>query len=185
AEMDIWPSVGPTVHYQWRKDGVPIASATGTCTTSDGQSFTATYSIPGRSAGCQHSGEYSVVFTNLYWKAASWRDEAKRLDVMDSVGNDLPLVTVTPASPVYIANRNNPPTLSASTTCFTAVCARWYWINQSAGTKQVVGEGFQYTLPNPVPCSLLQGDSILVEVYDEGRIPHASAEVTFGGDCQP
>ncbi|HEY9174822.1 MAG TPA: hypothetical protein VI136_21240, partial [Verrucomicrobiae bacterium] len=184
AEMDIWPSVGPTVHYQWRKDGVPIASATGTCTTSDGQSFTATYSIPGGSVGCQHSGEYSVVFTNLYWKASSWPSELNPVVVTDQFGNDLPVVAVTPASPVHIADRSNPPTLTASTTCFTAVCAKWYRVNQSARKRELVGDGFQYTLPNPVPCSLL-ADYLIAEVYDEGRIPHESAPVYLQGDCEP
>lgn len=184
ASMDTSPSVGP-LHYQWRKNGVPIPWASGPCTTSDGQNYTAGYSIS--AVSCQHSGEYSVVFTNQYWKVASPVDYATRLAVTNQSGNPLPLVTVTPPSPVYIENRNNPPTLAASTDCFTPLtptCVKWYWVDQSAGIRQPIGTGMQYTLPSPVPCAWF-GGYLVAEVYDEGRFPHDSAPVHLQGDCQP
>jgi len=186
ATMDGSPSPGP-VYYQWRKNGVPIAGASGVCTTSDQQNYTAEYSIS--SVACQDSGEYSVVFTNAFWKVASPSDESSRVivTVVDQYYNPVPTVTVTPSS-VQITDRHNPPTLTA-TACFTPLCAQWYRTD-SMGVyfKEPIpgANAMQYTFPNPVPCEMLSmWNYFAVEVFDAGRFPHASRRVQVYGDCEP
>ncbi|MCW5553765.1 MAG: hypothetical protein KIS67_16605 [Verrucomicrobiae bacterium] len=186
ASMDISPSIGP-VHYQWRKNGVPIPGAWGECTTSDDQNYAAGYTIT--SAACQHSGEYAVVFTNDYWKVASPVDDLSRVTVKDQFGNVVPAVTVTTSYPMPITDRDNPPTLIA-TACVTPVCAQWYRTDSQGGRyfKEPIpgANGMQYTLPNPVPCAMVTGyNYFMVEVFDEGRFPYTSTPVQVYGDCQP
>lgn len=126
------------------------------------------------------------MFTNDCWNVASPVDYATRLTVTDQSGNPLLLVTVTLPSPVCIENRNNPPTLAASTDCFTPfspACAKWYWVDPSARIRQPIGVGMQYTLPSPVPCAWF-GGYIVAEIYDEGRFPHDSAPVYLQADCE-
>jgi hypothetical protein len=178
ASMYILPSPGP-VYYQWRKNGVPIPTAYGPCATTDNQNYTTTYSVP--AVQCADAGEYSVVFTNDYWKVAS---QGLQVTVMD--GNPVPQVSVT-LSGVPITDRHNPPTLTA-TACFTPVCAQWYRMDSGGRyfKEPIPGAtGMQYTLPNPVPCGMLNPDYFMVEVFDEGRIPHASTPVRVYGDCEP
>ena len=46
--------------------------------------------------------------------------------------------------------------------------------------------GLSHTFPIPVPCEMFdQWDYFMVEVFDEGRIPHASNEVRVYRDCEP
>lgn len=108
--------------------------------------------------------------------------------VMDETFNPVPQVTVT-ATGVPITDRHNPPTLTA-TACFTPVCAQWYRTDSSGGRyfKELIpgATGMQYTFPTPVPCAMLTPwDYFMVEVFDEGRVPHTSIPVRVYGDCQP
>lgn len=178
ATMYMAPSIGP-IYYQWRKNGVPISGAFGTCEYGNEQ-YTAEYRI-NPPILCEHSGVYSVVFASDFWKVVNWPNTRLQVTVKDSLGRSVPLVLVTP-SYIQIADRNNPPTLTA-TTCFAAVCAQWYRI--SAESKQPIPEAnsLQYTFPNPVRCEML--GSYMVEVFDEGRFPHPSNTVSVEGGCEP
>jgi hypothetical protein len=128
------------------------------------------------------------VFTNWYWKAASPGTDAD-VAVYDANYVPVPQVTVTPASPVEITDRHSPPTLTA-TACFTPICVQWYRTDSTGGSyfKEPIpgATGMQYTFPNPVPCALVAGswNYFRVEVFDEGRFPHASKPVQVYGDCQ-
>jgi hypothetical protein len=111
------------------------------------------------------------VFTNDCWKVASPVDYATRLTVTDQSGNPLLLVTVTPPSPVCIENRNNPPTLAASTDCFTPfspACAKWYWVDPSARIRQPIGVGMHYLYVMPMD-RLWSLDNLVIS-----RIPEPS-----------
>ena len=178
--MNVSPSPGP-VYYQWRRNGVPIPGATGLCSTGDGENYAAAYSIA--SVGCATTGEYSVAFSNEYWKVAS---SGASVTVMDQGFNPVPQLSVSPTS-VQITDRHAPPTLTA-TACFNPICAQWYLTDGFGGRyykKLIPGAtGMTYTLPNPVTCESLGFGYFMVEVFDEGRIPHASNEAHVFGDCQ-
>jgi hypothetical protein len=175
AAINISPSPGPDVYYQWRKNGVPIPSKSGKCTFNNSdQTYSAgTYTVT--SAQCPDTGSYSVAFTNQYWKIVS---TDAPITVYDQ-GNPLPLVTLAVSPPyppedlpyVWITDPGNPPTLTA-TACFSALCAQWY--TSACGTKIPIPEatGFSYKFPNPVTLDFLGSGCFEVEVFDEGGIPH-------------
>jgi len=179
AQMSVWPPGGP-VYYQWRKNGVPIPGASGLCVTSDNQNYAATNLIS--SVACLDTGSYSAVFTNGYWKMVS---EERPIVVYGQNNQPLPILTVT-TSGVPILDRNSPPTLTA-VTCFTAACYQWYKMDATVGWQAIPNAtANQYTFPTPVPCEMVQGlNYYMVEVFDEGRIPHTSDAVQVHGDCQP
>lgn len=184
ASMDVSPSLGP-VYYQWRKNGVPIPSASGICDDSGNPIYSAAYSIA--SVQCADTGDYSVVFTNEYSKVAS---TGVPMTVMDGNSDPVPQVTVPLA--VEITDINNPPTVTA-TACFAPVCAQWYQTDETGSPrygyyKPIPGAtGMSYTLPKPVPCEMINQPYgyLIVQVFDEGRIPHASKPVRLYGLCQP
>ncbi len=187
ASMDISPTPGP-VYYQWRRNRVPIAGASGLCSTIDNVNYTATYSIT--SVQCNDSGHYSVVFTNEYWKVASPDAELMKVTVLDVNGSPVPKVTVTPVSPITVTDVHAPPTLTATVgSCITAVCAQWYrtdGLGSQYGTKTLIpgATGLTYTLPNPVTCDAL--GYYMVEVFDEGKTVHSTmnSPTRVQGACQ-
>jgi len=117
-----------------------------------------------------------VVFTKEYWKAAT---QGQLITVMDN-GVVVSQVTVSPPSPVQIIARHSRPTLTASA-CFNAVCFQWYQTDAGGG-KKMIATGSTCTFPDPVTCDSL--GYYVVEVFDEGGIPHLSDPVYVYGDCQ-
>jgi hypothetical protein len=198
AWMDVSPSVG-RVYYQWRKNGVPITGAHGWCDDSDDPIYRAGYTNP--SVVCQDTGEYSVVFTNQYWKVANWAYDPWRVvvSVQDQTG-PVPMVTVGIVDdtgqhyPLPITDKDEPPTLKAST-CLTPepTCCQWYRTD-SMGLlfrEPIPGaNSLEYMFPDPVPCEMFdQYDYFMVEVFDQGRFPYRSTPLRVYGQggnwCEP
>ena len=182
ASIYMPPSPGP-VHYQWRKNGIPIPDKFDSCTTSDEQTFTAVCTIGPVAAG--DAGEYSVVFTNDYWKVAS---SGVSIAIVDESWQPVPMVTITPTS-VHITNIHSQPTLPASAApSFTPTCQQWYQTDSRGGTyfKQAIPNAtdLPYTFPDPVTYDSLGLGYFMIEVFDQDHVPHPSSPVHVYGVCQ-
>ncbi len=170
------------VYYQWRKHGLPVTGpgTSGQCAF-DGYNYTASYTV----AAVQCSDiDYSVIFTNQFWKVTS---PDVNLSVYDPSYQQVPQVTITPAS-VEVVNIYQPPTLQVTNLCFTPICAQWYKCDSMGGRYWKIlipnATGLSYTLPNPVTCDAIS--YYTVDVFDEAGVAHTPGYNTANvyGNCQ-
>jgi hypothetical protein len=71
---------------------------------------------------------------------------------------------------------------------FNATCQQWYLTTDSYGSVKIPlpnGTELQYELPNPMASEFVEPNGrLVIEVFDEGHIPHSSSPVRVYGACQ-